>query len=130
MTVPQRRTRQREAVSELLKELSEFRTAQQLHSELRQRGASVGLTTVYRNLTALADSGQVDVLRTPDGELAYRRCSTGHHHHLVCRKCGRTVEITTPRLEQLLDTLAAEHGFSDIIHALEFFGICQTCAGT
>ncbi|HYI52880.1 MAG TPA: transcriptional repressor, partial [Microlunatus sp.] len=77
---PQRRTRQRAAVQEVLAELHEFRTAQQIHDELRRRGDSIGLTTVYRTLQSLSEAGELDALRNSDGETAYRRCSDGHHH--------------------------------------------------
>ena len=66
---------------------------------LRDGGDKVGLATVYRNLQAMAADGEVDVLRTDDGEAVYRACSTGHHHHLVCRVCGRTVEVEGPTVE-------------------------------
>ena len=96
---PQRRTRQRTAVQEVLAELHEFRTAQQIHDELRKRGDSIGLTTVYRTLQSLSEAGELDALRNADGETAYRRCSDGHHHHLVCRSCGRTVSVShTPKV--------------------------------
>ena len=92
-----RPTRQRAALAELMATTSEFLSAQELHSKLQARGASVGLATVYRNLQAMAADGDVDVLRTDDGEAAYRSCSTdSHHHHLVCRECGRTVEVEGP----------------------------------
>src|SRR3954469_2992202 len=84
-----RATRQRAAVAAALAEVDEFRSAQELHDLLKHRGDSVGLTTVYRTLQSLADAGEVDVLRTDDGESVYRRCSDGHHHHLVCRSCGK-----------------------------------------
>ena len=122
-----RSTRQRAAVNEILGELDEFRTAQQLHDQLRQQGNSVGLTTVYRTLQALADTGDVDMIRKADGEAAYRRCSTGHHHHLVCRSCGRTVEVSGPAVERWANTVAAEHGFRDVSHDLEIFGTCSNC---
>src|SRR5690554_1048407 len=89
-----RNTWQRAAVRDLLGRLAEFRTAAQVHDELRELGDKVGLATVYRALQAMAESGEVDVIRTPEGEAAYRRCSTGHHHHLVCRRCAATVEIS------------------------------------
>lgn len=92
-----RSTRQRAAVAAALDEVDEFRSAQELHDVLKHRGDSVGLTTVYRTLQSLADAGEVDVLRTTDGESVYRRCSTGeHHHHLVCRVCGKAVEVEGP----------------------------------
>jgi len=122
-----RSTRQRAAVSSVLDEQDEFRTAQEIHAALRQAGEAVGLTTVYRTLQALADSEEVDVLRNADGETAYRRCSKGHHHHLVCRACGRTVEVEGPAVERWADKVAAEHGYTDVSHTLEIFGTCADC---
>ncbi len=123
-----RNTRQRSAVLTLLAELDDFRSAQDLHAMLRARGDSVGLATVYRTLQALVDDGQVDVLRGSDGEAVYRRCSPVHHHHLVCRSCGRTVEVADPPVERWAAKMAAEHGFADVQHQLEVFGTCGPCS--
>ncbi len=124
-----RTTRQRTAVSEVLSRVDGFRSAQELHDLLRRDGTSVGLTTVYRHLQALADAGQIDVLRTGDGEAAYRRCPTeSHHHHLVCRTCGRSVEIKGPEVEAWAVAVAEEHGFTDVSHTVEVFGSCAGCA--
>lgn len=95
---------------------------------LRGRGDKVGLTTVYRTLQALAERGEVDVMRPPGGEQLYRRCAAGHHHHLVCRSCGQAVEVEGPAVERWADRIAAEHGFVDIAHTVEIFGICPECA--
>jgi Fur family transcriptional regulator, ferric uptake regulator len=123
-----RQTRQRAAVSALLQEVDGFHSAQELHAMLRERGDRVGLTTVYRTLQGMADAGEVDVMRPPGGEHLYRRCSEGHHHHLVCRACGRAVEVEGPAVETWADTVAAKHGFSDVSHTLEIFGTCPDCA--
>jgi Fur family ferric uptake transcriptional regulator len=125
-----RTTRQRSALVTLLDELDGFRSAQDLHALLRERGDSVGLATVYRALQALVDDGQLDVLRSSDGEASYRRCSPVHHHHLVCRSCGRTVEVADPPVERWAARTAAEHGFSDVQHTVEVFGICGACAAS
>jgi Fur family transcriptional regulator, ferric uptake regulator len=125
-----RPTRQRAAVTAALARADDFRSAQNLHTQLRASGETIGLTTVYRALQAMADAGEVDVLRTDDGEAVYRRCSTGHHHHLVCRHCGRTVEVDGPAVERWATRVAAEHDFTDISHTLEVFGTCDTCAAT
>ena len=126
----QRSTRQRTAVADLLARVDGFKSAQDLHDLLRHGGASVGLTTVYRHLQALADAGQVDVLRTGDGEAVYRRCPTDqHHHHLVCRGCGRSVEVEGPEVESWADAVARAHGFTDVTHTVEVFGTCAECAG-
>lgn len=124
-----RSTRQRAAVAAALDQVDEFRSAQDLHDILKHQGDSVGLTTVYRTLQSLADAGEVDVLRTNDGEAVYRRCSTGdHHHHLVCRVCGKAVEVEGPAVEKWADSVAASHGFVDVDHTVEIFGTCAECA--
>lgn len=129
-TVPGKRsTRQRTAVARLLDQLDDFRSAQELHEELRKRGEGIGLTTVYRTLQSLADAGEVDVLRTDSGEAIYRRCSQHHHHHLVCRTCGRTVEVEGPAVEKWADRVAAENGFVEVSHTVEIFGTCRDCCG-
>lgn len=124
-----RSTRQRSAIAALLQDTQDFRSAQELHDELRRRGEGIGLTTVYRTLQSLADAGHVDVLRTDTGESIYRQCSTGHHHHLVCRHCGCTVEIEGPTVESWAADTAGDHGFTEVSHTVEIFGTCQTCAG-
>lgn len=124
-----RPTRQRTAVAEALARTEGFTSAQALHDTLRHEGHSVGLTTVYRHLAALADSGDVDTLRTADGESVYRACAADdHHHHLVCRGCGATVEVTGPAVETWAAAVAAEHGYADVSHTVEVFGTCRSCA--
>jgi len=122
-----RATRQRAAVSRLLDRTEEFRSAQDLYDELHRAGEAIGLTTVYRTLQTLADAGEVDVLRTDSGESVYRRCSANHHHHLVCRRCGRTVEVEGPAVERWAERIAAEHGYREISHTVEVFGTCGVC---
>jgi len=122
-----RPTRQRRAVAAALQSFDDFRSAQDIHDLLRRAGDNVGLSTVYRTLQALADGGEVDVLRAEDGEALYRRCSERHHHHLVCRACGRTVEVAGPTVETWADAVASEHGFSEVSHTLEIFGTCPSC---
>lgn len=123
-----RSTRQKAAINAVLQQADEFLTAQELHERLRRQGEQVGLATVYRSLQALSDAGDVDQLRTDEGEVAYRRCSRGHHHHLVCRNCGRTVEVEGPAVEHWADKVALAHGFTDVSHTLEIFGLCAACA--
>lgn len=124
-----RNTRQRGEVLALLSETDDFRTPQQLHSVLRERGAKVGLTTVYRTLQVLLDAGEVDTMRLPTGDQLYRRCSQSHHHHLVCRACGATVEVEGPAVERWADKIAEQHGYTEVSHTLEIFGVCAGCAG-
>lgn len=126
-TRTRRPTRQRTAIEADVDRSDEFRSAQEIHASLVAGGDKIGLATVYRTLQAMVDEEALDSLRTNDGEIVYRRCSTGHHHHLVCRDCGRTVEVEGPAVERWADKVSAEHGFSDVSHTLELFGRCGDC---
>ena len=120
-------TRQRDAVRTIFSRLDGFHSIQDVHARLREAGDSVGLTTVYRAVQSLAEDGELDSIRTDSGEALYRRCSTEHHHHLVCRTCGRTVEVAGPAVERWARRVAEEHGFVDPSHTVEIFGTCMDC---
>jgi Fur family ferric uptake transcriptional regulator len=122
-----RPTRQRRAISAAMETFEDFRSAQEIHALLAEQGKPVGLSTVYRTLQTLADAGEIDALRTESGESIYRRCSATHHHHLVCRSCGATVEVEGPTVEKWTRSIAAAHGYSDVSHTLEIFGTCGSC---
>lgn len=123
-----RPTRQRVAVTAALTDAREFRSAQEIHDAVTAAGNKVGLATVYRTLAALADAGMIDVLRREDGESVYRQCEADrHHHHLVCRICGATVEIEGPAVEAWAESIANEHGYTQISHSIELFGTCPDC---
>ncbi len=121
---PARTTRQRRAVAAAMDSFDDFRSAQDIHDLLRRGGDSVGLSTVYRTLQSMAEAGEIDVLRAEAGEAVYRRCSAAHHHHLVCRECGATVEIEGPAVESWTSSIAQKHGYSEVSHTLEIFGLC------
>jgi len=127
--IGQRSTRQRAAVAGVLQDVEDFRSAQDLHEMLVARGERVGLTTVYRSLQAMAEVGEIDVLVGSDGQSLYRRCGqrSGHHHHLVCRECGLTVEVKGPTVERWTHAIAERNGFSDVSHTLDVFGVCENC---
>jgi Fur family transcriptional regulator, ferric uptake regulator len=125
-----RETRQGGVVREALSRAEGFRSAQDIYSDLRSAGEAVGLSTVYRHLQALSDTGSVDVIVTPDGEATYRYCGQPpgrHHHHIVCRTCGRAEEVEGPAVERWAALVAEEHGYTDIEHTVEVFGTCANC---
>src|SRR5262249_21571400 len=104
-----RGTPQAAALASVLAGLPGFNRRQQIHAELRRRGEHVGLTTVYRHLQVLSEDGQLDTIRDPGGEILYRRCrSEAHHHHLICRRCGSSVEVEGRVVEQWAEKVAAE----------------------
>ncbi|MGX5681715.1 Fur family transcriptional regulator [Schumannella luteola] len=123
-----RNTWQREAVREALGEREGFVSAQSLHSALRDAGSSIGLATVYRALADLAVEGEADSLQQ-EGESLYRACTPGsHHHHLICRNCGLTVEIEADEVEEWARSVAASHGFTQPNHIVDVFGLCADCS--
>ena len=123
-----RNTWQREAVREALGTREGFVSAQSLHSALRDGGSSIGLATVYRALADLAVEGEADSLQQ-EGESLYRACTPGtHHHHLICRNCGLTVEIEADAVEQWARQVATQHGFTQPHHVVDVFGLCAECS--
>lgn len=122
-----RNTWQKDAVRHALGEATGFVSAQQLHQVLRNHGSTIGLATVYRALADLANAKEADSLQSKDGELLYRACGAGHHHHLICRACGKTVEIEASKVEAWADDVATEHGFVSPSHTIDIFGLCPAC---
>ena len=104
-----------------------FASAQEVHQLMQGAGERIGLTTVYRSLQSLVTEEKVDLLRRDDGEAIYRLCGQGHHHHLLCKVCGVTVEIEGGAIEKWAKSIAAENGFRDVGHTAEIFGICSNC---
>ena len=122
----ERQTKQKNAIRAQLAACDDFISAQDLHRRLKDLGSRIGLATVYRQLNALAEAGAVDTIRL-DGQQLFRLCGDDvHHHHMVCTKCGRTVEIESPG-ESWLRGLASKHGFVIASHTIEVFGLCSNC---
>ena len=124
---PRRKTWQKDAVLEALATSKGFVSAQQLHKQLTERGTVIGLATVYRTLNALVKGGLADSLVNTGGESLYRDCSKDHHHHLICNSCGVAVEIEADEAETWASKIALEHGFTDVSHTIEIFGLCGKC---
>ena len=104
-----------------------FASAQEIYNLMQREGQSIGLTTVYRALQSLHNYKIVDVLRKEDGEAIYRLCGETHHHHLVCKSCGKTIEIEGGAIEKWAQNTAKEHGFREVGHTAEIFGLCKKC---
>src|ERR1035437_6783994 len=132
-TTKQRATVQGGAVRSVLAEGAGFNSAQDIHAALRLQGKSVGLSTVYRHLKSLVEQGVADVIQSPDGEAPYRYCgetTTAHHHHLVCRECGHTEEVTARAAERCASDIAREYDFAYVAHTVEICGTCAPCRRT
>jgi Fur family ferric uptake transcriptional regulator len=122
-----RNTWQKTAVLDELSNTEEFVSAQELHQKISQSGKKLGLTTVYRALTEMVEQGLADSLSLSDGEMRYRICTPEHHHHLICRVCGKTVEFDLPGFEELAQSVAKQNSFTELSHEIELFGICKDC---
>jgi Fur family ferric uptake transcriptional regulator len=123
-----RNTWQREAVRGALSGSEGFVSAQSLYTSLRDSGSPIGLATVYRALADLAVEGEADSLQQ-EGESLYRACTPGsHHHHLICRNCGLTIEIEADAVESWARGVATQHGFTQPSHVVDVFGLCARCS--
>jgi Fur family ferric uptake transcriptional regulator len=114
-------------VLSVLERVGGFASAQEVYQLLRRNSQSIGLTTVYRALQSLLDNKIVDTLRRDDGEAVYRMCGENHHHHLVCKSCGTTIEIQANAIEKWAQQMASDHGFREVGHTAEIFGLCKKC---
>jgi Fur family ferric uptake transcriptional regulator len=118
--------RRLEVLEELARERDDV-TAQALWSRLRERDSRTGLATVYRTLALLTEKGVVDVLSHHGGEQCYRLCGDEHHHHLLCERCHKVVEVNECGLDGWVATAAKQHGFVATDHRVEIVGLCADC---
>jgi Fur family ferric uptake transcriptional regulator len=104
-------------------------TAADLLADARQRDVRVGRATVFRTLDLLVLRGSLERIELPNGDHAYVACAPQeHHHHVVCRSCGKSVEVTDAGLQSVVGQIARRSGYQIDSHRLEFFGLCPDCA--
>jgi len=121
-------TPQRKAIIEVLSGSEEHLTAADIFARLRDKQPGIGLVTVYRTLELLQENGLLCEVHIGNSCRSYlKRRSDGHHHHLICRGCGRVVDFTGCELDSLQERLAQETGFKIEKHLLEFMGCCSSC---
>lgn len=97
---------------------------------LKKSGLTVNKTTVYREMEFLIEKSIVSAVFLDEKHTKYE-LNLGHHHHLVCRNCGNIEEVEMKEIEDLFEVvekkLKQKMKFTNIIHNLEFFGICGKC---
>lgn len=124
-----RKTGARQAVAKLIDRQDGHFTAAELLAEARARRISVGRATVFRTLELLTELGSLERLDLPSGEHAYVACAPErHHHHVVCRKCGKSAEVADSGLQAIVGELGRQSGFVIESHRLELYGLCPECA--
>jgi Fur family transcriptional regulator, ferric uptake regulator len=122
-----RPTRQRLAIVRSVSGERRPVTAQQLYARLRSSKESPGLATVYRTLRSLADAGVLRTFPAGEGEVGYRLCEPGHHHHLICEGCRQVLEIPSCEVEDWATGVAERRGFTAYHHQADIFGLCTNC---
>lgn len=103
-------------------------TAQAVVAELKRKG--IGRATVFRTLDLLVTLGalaRVHAIEQGARCVRYTACAPSHHHHLICRGCGRVEEIRATGLERRIAELARKHGYQLLEHGLEVQGLCRQC---
>lgn len=121
-------TRPREWIASILQREPRFLSAAEIHARLRQAGAGVSLSTVYRTLERLQAKGEVTARGDAEGEATYMLCEPQrHHHHAICNACGKVEDVDCNAVEQFSESLRSLHGFVLDGHSMEFFGRCRSC---
>lgn len=118
----------RKAVLEALQRHPHPMTIKEIHGALLKM--EVDLATVYRSIHMLREMALVKRFDFGDGVARFEMIGDGdreHHHHLVCQKCARIVEVEECFPPALEAGIAARHGFAQVTHNLEFFGTCPLC---
>jgi Fur family transcriptional regulator, ferric uptake regulator len=125
-----RRGGARESVVELLGRQNCCLSAQDIHEQLRKARRPVGIASVYRALETLAELRLVKRVDAGDGIARYEPATADgeHHHHLVCRDCGKVEAFSDSRLERAIDRLADGLGYSVDEHEVVLVGACADCS--
>ena len=125
-----RRGGARAAVVELLGRQNCCLSAQDIHDRLRRARRPVGIASVYRTLETLAELRLVKRVDAGDGIARYERATAGgdHHHHLVCRDCGKVEAFSDSRLERVIDRVAGGLGYAVDEHEVVLVGACADCS--
>jgi len=123
-------TKQRFIVAEVFFGTQGHISAEDLYKKVSRQHPGIGLTTVYRTLKLLTDSG-LAAERRFGGEASgmFEKEEDGKHHdHLICTRCGKIIEFKEPKIEELQDAVAARYGFKVQDHRMELYGVCHTCS--
>lgn len=119
-------TPQRRLILEYIHDNQSHLTAEELINFLDTRAPGINKSTVYRTLDLLEESGCV-IKSEKDGRFIYHHAEEGHHHHLVCRVCGRTIDCNENIFADLKRTLWDELDFQADLKHVMINGTCSAC---
>lgn len=103
-------------------------TAEDIHAKVQARYPYVDLSTVYRTLQVLKEQGVIVELQISDGPTQYESVQGDAHHHAICQRCGKMVELDPDALQPVEDELLSRHGFHAHLTHMAIYGVCQECA--
>jgi len=121
-----RRTKQKETILRVLRDSNCHPTAGRIYEQVRREIPRISLGTVYRDLKALKQEGEIAELSLAD-RLTRFDGNTRNHHHFQCQKCGYIFDVAEPIDTELDSRLAQETSFEVFYHHLEFYGLCPDC---
>lgn len=123
-------TRQRLRIAEMFFTMQGHHTLDEIYGAIRRSDPGIGQTTVYRTLKLLCEAGLALELQFGDGVARFEPVNAkAHHDHLICQKCGKTVEVHSEAIEVLQREMAAAHGYRLLGHAHYLYGLCPDCHG-
>lgn len=119
-------SRQREMIKDFLMTRKDHPTADVVYMNVRQEYPSISLGTVYRNLTLLADKGEILRLRVGDG-VDHFDADTSKHYHFVCNECGQVIDLEMDNIDSIVDIAGKNFDGEIQGHVTYFHGICEDC---
>ncbi len=122
-----RLTPQRIMILDAVEQAESHISAEEIFSQVRGRYPHMNVSTVYRTLELLGKLGMVTKTDLGDGRVRYHAIKKGHHHHLVCQKCGVIIDMEESILSPLWTEILQEYDFKVNMKHLAFFGLCANC---
>ncbi|HEY78543.1 MAG TPA: transcriptional repressor [Dehalococcoidia bacterium] len=122
-----RLTPQRLMVLAAIENSDDHVSAEEIYAQVVARYPYVNISTVYRTLELLKELGLVTEIDLGEGRVRYHPVDKGHHHHLVCQKCGAIIDVDESTLARLQDVLLARYNFSASLRHVAIFGTCGKC---
>ena len=122
-----RLTPQRQVILEILHQTGGHITAEKIYYQVRARLPKANKSTVYRTLELLKKLNLVAETNLGGNSVCYHHAEQAHHHHLVCQKCGRIIDLDESVLSPLKDVLSRDYSFDADLRHLAIFGCCSQC---
>ena len=120
-------TQQRRAIVSVFFQEEGHLTIDDLYGRVQRHDPTVGQSTVYRTMKLLCEAGLAKEVSFGGGVVRYEQASDWHHDHLICERCGKSIEVVDHKIEALQERLVRQYGFTPTQHRLYLYGICPEC---